>query len=172
MSLTFVQFLVILLLALSGIMIVQWSSFRREDKMRQWELKKDSKKIISPLRMRAYERITLLLERTQPENLILNIENITTLSIPQLQSFLLRTIRLEFDHNISQQIYVSDELWDKVLQSRDDMAAFISSIAIQLPPDSTVLDYAQTLIKAYSSNGVTTHQQTIEFLKDEVRGLL
>ena len=54
-----------------GFWLIQWSGFRNEEKKRQWELKRESQKAISPIRLRAYERLTLLLERTKPEHMIL-----------------------------------------------------------------------------------------------------
>ena len=54
-----------------GFWIIQFSNFRNEEKKRQWELKRESQKTISPIRLRAYERLTLLLERTKPEHMIM-----------------------------------------------------------------------------------------------------
>ena len=75
-----------------------------------YELKKNQLATISPIRLRGYERLALLLDRTIPENVLLTMDlpHMTSL---ELQTQLLERIRMEFDHNASQQIYVSNELW-------------------------------------------------------------
>ena len=147
--------------------LVMYKFYKNENDKRNFELKRASQKEISPIRLRAYERLTLVLERTQPEHLLLN-EDISGMTIMQIQQLLLRTIRLEFDHNLSQQIYVSPELWDKIIHARDEMAAFVNEMAIKMPQDSTSMDYAQVLLTAYRNNGVTPHQEALEALQEEV----
>ena len=133
--------------------------------------KKLSQKEISPLRMRAYERLALLLERTTPDHMLLDL-NIAEMSILQLQQQLMRTIRVEYDHNLSQQIYVSDQVWEAIVASRDQMVAFINTMAQQLPPESSALDYANILITAYTSNGDTANDKAMQLLRNEARMLL
>ena len=89
-----------------------------------------------------------------------------------LQRELLRTVRLEFDHNMSQQIYVSDEVWDRIILARDEMGGFINTIAIQMKPGSTPMEYAKALLTAYVSNGDTPHQKALYELKEEARRLI
>ena len=168
------------LVVLVGVWIVMHKIFKNEEQKRLWELKRQSQKEISPARLRAYERLALLLERTQPEALIMalserlesNGEQLAALPVARVQQELLRTVRLEFDHNMSQQIYVSDELWSKIIGARDEMAAFISAMALQLPKESGTLDYAKVLMTAYTTNGETPHQIALEALRQEARTLL
>ena len=89
--------------------LVMHKFYKSETEKRLWELKRLSQKEISPLRMRAYERLALLLERTTPEHMLLDV-NLTEMTILQLQQHMMRTIRMEYDHNLSQQVYVSDEV--------------------------------------------------------------
>jgi len=150
--------------------LVTAQMFKNENEKRRWELKKMSQKEVSAIRLRAYERITLVLERTQPEHMLLEM-NLGEMSIMQVQTQLLRQIRLEYDHNLSQQVYLSDELWDKVIMARDETAAFVSQMARQLPPNATTMDYAQVLMTAYRNNGTTPNEVAMEALKEEVRGI-
>ena len=154
--------------------------FKSEEEKRLWELKRAAQKEISPTRLRAYERLALLLERTQPEALVMALSerleqagtSIANLSVQQMQQDLLRTVRMEFDHNMSQQIYVSDEVWAKIIGARDQIGAFISTMALQLPPESNSMDYAKTLMTAYRNNGETPHQIALDALKEEARKLI
>ena len=100
-----------------GFWLILHTQFRNEEKKRQWELKRESQKAISPIRLRAYERLALLLERTKPEHMLMELRQkepdaLVHWTVGQVQQYLLQTLRAEFDHNQSQQIYVSNEVWD------------------------------------------------------------
>lgn len=151
--------------------IVMHKFYKSEAEKRLWELKRLSQKEISPLRMRAYERLSLLLERTTPEHMLIEL-NLGEMTILQVQQHLMRTIRMEYDHNLSQQIYVSDQVWEAILAARDQMVAFINTMAQQMPPESTALEYAKILITAYKSNGQTANDNAMLALRQEARTLL
>ena len=160
-----------------GFWMIQYSQFRNEERKRQWELKKESQKMISPIRLRAYERLALLLERTKPEHMLMELrakepDAMTTWSIGQMQQYMLQTIRAEFDHNQSQQVYVSNEVWEMIINARNQMAAFVIGMAAQLPEGATAQLYAQTLLSAYHANGVTPSERALEALKDEAKEMM
>lgn len=159
------------LVVLAATWLVMHKLFNNEQEKRLWELKRLSQKEISPTRLRAYERLTLLLERTTPDRMLMEM-NLQEMTIPQVQQQLLRTIRLEYDHNLSQQIYVSDEVWDKIIHARDELGAFVTAMAAGMPEGSSTLDYAKTLITAYSTNGETPNSLALSALKEEAKTLL
>ena len=145
--------------------------YKAEAEKRLWELKRLAQKEISPVRLRAYERLALLLERTTPEHMLLEL-NLGEMTILQVQQHLVRTIRMEYEHNASQQVYVSEEVWGMVLNSKEQIVVFVNTIAQQLPPESTALDYAKTLITAYATNGDTPNELALQALKKEAQTLL
>jgi hypothetical protein len=160
-----------------GFWMIQHAQFRNEEKKRQFELKRESQKSVSPIRLRAYERLALLLERTKPEHMLLDLRQkepaaLKEWTVGQLQQYLLQTIRLEFDHNQSQQVYVSEEVWDLIINARDQMAAFVIGVATQLPKDASSQTYASALITAFTSNGETPTDKALEQLKDEAKTLM
>lgn len=126
----------------------------------------------SPVQLRAYERLALLLERTTPEAIIGRIDDLTSLTPQQIEKQLLQTIRLEFDHNITQQIYVSNELWRKIQLAQAQMTAFVVAISKQVPSGVSGVEYAKALATAYHSNGDTPHELALAYLKEEVKELL
>lgn len=151
--------------------IVMHKFYKSENEKRLWELKRLSQKEISPLRMRAYERLALLLERTTPEHMLIDL-NLAEMTPLQVQAHLMHATRLEYDHNLSQQVYVSEEVWKLIENAKNQTIAFINSIAQQLPPESTALDYAKMLITAYATNGDTPNEMALQALKKEVQTLL
>ena len=83
--------------------LVMRQFYKDEADKRLWELKRLTQKEVSPLRLRAYERLALLLERTTPEHMLLEL-NLGEMTILQVQQHLVRTIRMEHEHNMSQQV--------------------------------------------------------------------
>ena len=174
---TILAILLTIVVLIFGFWFIQFSQFRNEEKKRQFELKRESQKAISPIRLRAYERLALLLERTTPEHVLMELrqkepEALNTWTIGQLQQHLLQTIRLEFDHNQSQQIYVSEEVWNYIVSARDQTASFVVTMAAKMPNGATTLDYAKTLLTAYAENGDTPTDRALEELKAEAKTLM
>ena len=177
MTTTVIAIILTIVVLIFGFWLIQHSQFRNEEKKRQWELKRESQKSISPIRLRAYERLTLLLERTKPEHMIMEMqkaypEAMTTWTVGQMQQYLLQTLRAEFDHNQSQQVYVSDEVWDLIINARDQMGAFFIAITAQLPKEATAQTYVTALLTAYASNGTTPTEKALEELKREAKELM
>lgn len=151
--------------------LVMRQFYKAEADKRLWELKRLSQKEISPLRLRAYERLALLLERTTPEHMLLEL-NLGEMTVLQVQQHLIRTIRMEYEHNVSQQVYVTAEVWAMIQNAKEQTVAFVNSMVQQLPPESTALDYAKVMITAYSSNGDTPNELALQALKKEAQILL
>lgn len=151
--------------------LVMRQFYKAEADKRLWELKRLSQKEISPLRLRAYERLALLLERTTPEHMLLEL-NLGEMTVLQVQQHLIRTLRMEYEHNVSQQVYVTAEVWAMIQNAKEQTVAFVNSMVQQLPPESTALDYAKVMITAYSSNGDTPNELALQALKKEAQTLL
>ena len=84
---------------------------------RNKEIILQNQKTITPLRLQAYERAVLFLERISLESLILRV-NKQGMTSKQLQSEILSAIRAEFEHNLSQQIYMGPQVWEVIKNAR------------------------------------------------------
>ena len=122
-------------------------------------------------RLMAYERLALLLERTKPEALVMRAD-INGQSVIQLQQFLLTSIREEFDHNLSQQIYVSAELWDLIEQTRENIVKLINTLAIQTQSNEEAIVFAKRLVASYGAVDVTPTDVALSYLKQEVNKII
>ena len=156
------------------VFLTTWLVLRKqldnEADRRNFELRRLSANQITPVRLRAYERLTLLLERTQPEAMILRLD-LQGMTNIELQSKLLQTIRTEFDHNVAQQIYVSPEAWAMVKNTRENLVRVINAAAAQVQPTGAALQLAQKLIELYSSLQTTPTEAALNCLKNEVKTL-
>ena len=90
----------------------------------------------------------------------------------EVQTHMIQTLRQEFEHNISQQIYVSNEVWAMIENAKNQTIAFVNNIAQQMPAGSNALDYAKTLITAYRTNGDTPNDIALQALRHEAKTLL
>ena len=139
-----------------------------EIKRRDYELKKANISTITPIKLRAYERLVLVLERTTPHVFVLNTLK-PGMSNFELQTELLKNIRDEFGHNLSQQIYVSDELWTAIITAQQSLTKLTNACASSCKPDNAATELAEILIKLYAESGDTPTEIAIEILKKEIR---
>src|SRR6187402_2039783 len=93
-------------LVLYGMYVTVKLMLEREAEKQRVELKNRYASDVTPLRLQAYERMALFLERITPANLLLRLNGETSVAL-DLQQLLLREIREEYNHNVSQQIYMS-----------------------------------------------------------------
>lgn len=100
-----------------------------EEGRRRYLLHKETHKSILPIRLQAYERITLFLERMAPQKLLLRVPPISD-QTSAYENLLIATIEQEFDHNISQQIYMSDEGWNIVKAAKNATIQVIRKAAM------------------------------------------
>lgn len=101
---------------------------------------------IRTLRLQAYERLTLLIDRIALPNLISRVSQ-NGISARDMQLLLTRSIREEYDYNISQQIYVSADAWNAVKNLKEQNLLVVNQFASALPPNATGLDLNKLLLE-------------------------
>ena len=130
---------------------------------------REAVKLVTPIRLQAYERMALYLERISPDSLVLRCYQ-PGMDTKLLQGVMTKTIRDEWEHNLSQQVYVSSEAWNRIRQAKDEMIGVINSAAITIPQDSDPTRLASAIFASTTSSQVPT-ASALEFLKQEMRDL-
>ncbi|MFZ4521302.1 MAG: hypothetical protein ACOYNC_06325 [Bacteroidales bacterium] len=125
---------------------------------------------ILPLRLQAYERLVLFLERIHPSNLVLRL-NSAELSALQLQSLLVRTIREEFEYNLSQQLYISGNAWELIKNAKEETIAMINHATSALGEDATSSDLVKGIFEVTISRGKLPVETAVEEIKKELQRL-
>lgn len=126
---------------------------------------------IWPNRIQAYERLVLYLERINPNNLIMRIHR-SGMSASALHSELLKAIRSEYDHNMSQQIYISSESWKLCKAAKDETVQLINfSMEKLTKPGATGADLSKVIFEIYSHMDNEPTFVAAEYLKKELRKL-
>ncbi len=148
--------------------IITWLFFKNEEKKRAQDIRFKNQEQITPLRLQAYERLVLLMERLSPTNLVVRVQS-PGMNVRQLQNELLSTIRKEFDHNIAQQVYVSPELWKKIVEAKENLVREINTSVIELKPEAPAIELIKAILGTQIEGDVKSMTYAIERLKKEVR---
>jgi hypothetical protein len=125
-----------------------------------------------PMKLQAYERLILLADRMALPNLI-SRSNQTGLNLREMQHLLVQTIRQEFDHNITQQIYVSPEAWDAIRNLKEQNLLIINQVASYLPESATGQDLNKSLLEMVMQNPkASLHHVVSDALSYEAKKVL
>ncbi|RMF04482.1 MAG: hypothetical protein D6772_00500 [Bacteroidetes bacterium] len=102
--------------------------FRQQNALKAKEIQAERQGVTLPLRLQAYERLSILVERLAIPGLLLRTSR-EGMQAATLRIALLMSIQQEFEHNISQQVYVSEQLWSIIKATRDDAVQFIDLVS-------------------------------------------
>ena len=122
-----------------------------------------------PIRLQAYERLTLFLERISPNNLI-NRVNKPGMNARDLQIALIANVRMEYEHNLAQQIYVTGQTWMIIVQTKEEIVSIINRVGANLPEAASGKDLSRGIFQFFIDNeqSIPT-QKGIDTLKAEVK---
>lgn len=144
---------------------------KNETQRQKAELMFNTMKVSLPLRLQAYERLILLMERISPESVIVRVNKKGMLA-SDLQSALLGNIREEWEHNLSQQLYVSNEAWEMVKNAKENVVKLINICSEKVAPNDTSFDLSKKILETYAQLEINPTSLAIEFLKKEVKDIL
>ena len=130
---------------------------------------REAVKLVTPIRLQAYERMALYLERINPESLVLRCYQ-PGMETKQLQGVMTKAIRDEWEHNLSQQVYISSESWQRIRDAKEEVIGIINSAAISIPADADPTRLAGSIF-ATMATGTLPTAPALEYLKKEMREL-
>lgn len=156
----------IFLLILCYMMLTNF--MENEEKRRSYFLKKETQKSALPIRLQAYERLSLFLERITPDRLLVRMHS-QGLNAKQYQTLLVETIRQEFEHNLSQQIYVSEEAWKLVVDAKSATVGIINNIANEFSEKDDGLKLRKTILNRTMAMEQFPTKKALRYLKGEVK---
>lgn len=139
-----------------------------EEKRRSYFLKKETQKSALPIRLQAYERISLFLERITPERLLVRISS-SGMSVKQYRKVLVQSIRSEFEHNLSQQIYMSDEAWKMVVTAKSATVGIINNIAEEFADEQDGVELSKKILNRIMEMEAFPTKKALAYLKAEVK---
>jgi uncharacterized membrane-anchored protein YhcB (DUF1043 family) len=141
--------------------------FRSEDQKRRQQLSLNNQNLITPLRLQAYERIILYLERINPESLVMRLSK-QGMTCQQLQNELLSTIRAEYEHNLSQQIYISNQAWEMLKNAKNSTLQLINEAAEKTDKNLPSIALSKAILENIIAKEKNPSSEAILFIKKEI----
>ena len=145
------------------------SYFKDQQNTRRWLVQRQNQKQSLPLRLQAYERLALFLERINAAKLLIRVAPLST-DKKEYERLLIQHIEQEYEHNLTQQIYVSDECWTIILTAKNTTIQNIMQTNM-----SDKVDSADKLRETILNNLLESQSPSnfaLSFLKSEVKDIL
>ncbi|TAE04099.1 MAG: hypothetical protein EAZ97_00565 [Bacteroidetes bacterium] len=158
-------------IVLYGMYLVIKSFLRKDFDKKLLELKSQDRNVTLQMRLQAYERMTLFLERVSPNNLLPRLNN-QEYTVDMFQQILIMEIRNEFAHNATQQIYLSDETWNVIQSAVERLISLISESASQIDKTVPSIELARKMVENILAIQDDITSSALLVLKKEARTLL
>jgi len=167
---TLIYFIPALLVLVAVFMLLK-RFLDRDYKFHLMDAKVSMQKSSLPLKLQAYERLVLFLERISPNNLLVRTHQ-AGISSAQLHADLVATVRAEYEHNLSQQIYISTAAWELVKDAKENSLRLINNAHNQAGQNANGMQLSSEIFEQMmKTDGIPT-QKAIDFLKTEAKQLL
>ena len=150
-------------------LFLKWQS-QKEQVNLEVELKKQRQEFFLPNRVDAYERAILLMERLHPNSLVMRLNN-PGLPATIMHAEFLKTIREEFDHNITQQLFISPIAWKLLRDSKEEHVKLINLAASQVQDNATAIELSAKIFELVAQLEKLPSEVATEFLKKEFQEL-
>jgi hypothetical protein len=155
-------------LVLYAVYLTVRSFIIKEIELKKLEIRTRSIETILPARLQAYERMTLFLERISPQNLLIRLNN-PGLTARDFQKVLLDEIRNEYNHNASQQVYMSEDVWNKVRNAKEDLIMVINDAASQVAADASGIELSKKIFETVMNKNVDLIHMALSELRKEIQ---
>jgi hypothetical protein len=157
--------LVAIVLVAIFLFIEKWLKHRE----REWAfvLRQDNNKAMAPLRVAAYERLIIMLERIAPTSLVMR-QNVAGNSAAMLQLECIRAIREEFEHNVSLQVYVSLDCWEKIKRAKEETTELLKVAYTRVSPDSSGMELSREIFTLEAAVGNSAIKDAMLSLRSEM----
>lgn len=145
--------------------------FNHQTRIKSLELSQQQQSTTLPLRLQAYERLSLFCERIAVPTLILRLRE-EHMTAAGFKVALMLGVQQEYEHNITQQVYVSDQLWQIIKIARDETIHFISLVAAEVDPKADAKALSDALFKYLAVQESSTLNTALLAVKKEAGVLL
>lgn len=140
----------------------------KELELRKLEVRSRAIETVLPNRLQAYERMVLFLERMSPQNLLVRLSS-SGMPAREFHQLLLSEIRNEYNHNVSQQVYIGQEVWELIKNAKEDLIVSINDAASEMNLESTSLDLSKKIFEKSINKQVDPLGHALIELKKEIQ---
>ncbi len=139
-----------------------------EEGRRRFLIQKEAQKNIIPVRLQAYERLTLFLERIDPKKILLRVKPFSN-DLQEYETLLIQNIDNEYEHNLVQQIYITPECWNLINAAKNATIQVIRQASMNEKVDDS--DKLRAFLLNHFMDEVTPSHKALMFVKKEVSEL-
>ncbi|MCI0751708.1 MAG: hypothetical protein L0Y35_07710 [Flammeovirgaceae bacterium] len=164
----FIKILVPASVVLYAAYLLVRSFVNKEIELKRLEIKGRNIETVLPLRLQAYERLTLFLERITPQNLLIRL-NTSAMPAREFHQMVLNEIRNEFNHNVTQQVFMSEQVWEMIKNAKEDLIVTINDAASDMTGESSSLDLAKKIFEKTMNKQVDPIAHALNELKREIQ---
>lgn len=132
------------------------------------EVRNKNTETLLPMRLQAYERMAIFLERISLNNLLRRLAD-DSLNVVQMQSVLAAQVREEFNHNLSQQIYMSDEAWALIRSAVEETISLINTAANELDKEESAITLGRSIFELSVQRNEDPTEAALQYLKQEIQ---
>lgn len=140
---------------------------RAESKDRYGILQKTFAEMV-PLRLQAYERAIIFLERIRPESLVIRADG-SGKTAKEFHRQMIMEVREEYEHNIAQQLYIKGDSWVELVRAKEHVLSLINSTAGRTPPKSSGVDLARNILQEMTRQETAPIYTAIQTLKTDIQ---
>lgn len=144
------------------------SFIQKEIDLKRLEVRGRSIETVLPNRLHAYERMTLFLERMAPQNLLVRL-NSAAIPAREFHQQLLAEVRSEYNHNVSQQVYIGEEVWELIKSAKEDLIVTINDSAQEVGDGATSLDLSKKIFEKTITKSIDPLAHALSELKKEIQ---
>ncbi len=131
---------------------------------------KETRVHLLPLRLQAHERLILFTDRINPVNMFVRLHQ-QGIGIGQLQALVLNEVRSEYQHNITQQLYVDATTWQVVKKLKEDTIAMVNNAVQGLPSEASGFDLSKAILQHMAGVTENPYDLTASYIKKDIHRL-
>jgi len=143
----------------------------KQYQMKMLEYKEKNQAAALPIRLQAYERLCLFCERISIPALMLRLRT-NNMDSNALRYALMIAIQKEYEHNVTQQVYVSSKLWEIIKFTKDDTINIVNLVSDTVNGDAPSGEFANALLKVIDERKSMTYDKALEAIKQEAAQIL
>ena len=163
-----VKILVPASIVLYGAYLLVRMFIQKEINLKKLDVRSKSIEAVLPNRLQAYERMALFLERISPQNLLVRLST-TGMTSKEFHQLLLSEIRNEYNHNVAQQVYITEDVWNLIKNAKEDLILSINDAAGEMSMESTSLDLSRKIFEKSINKQVDPIAHALTELKKEIQ---
>ncbi|SMO44957.1 hypothetical protein SAMN06265379_101869 [Saccharicrinis carchari] len=149
------------------LLLVRWF-LKSENDRRKQELLMGQNMNSLPMRIAAYERLTLFLERISAESIIIR-EQPHARTVKELQANLLKAIRTEYEHNMAMQVHLPPRTWMMVRNAKEEMIKTVNISANMVKPGDASMALGKTILEQFPNTANYHFKKALDSLKTDVQ---